>query len=122
MNSFLLLESMAETLSKAGINTIICVSVVFCVLIFISLVISLFQFIPKAEAAIANRKAKKAEEKVIGEKAIEAAVSQIEANETEALTDDLELVAVIAAAIAASNGATSTDGFVVRSIRKVKRA
>ena len=36
----------------------------------------------------------------------------------ENLTDDLELVAVIAAAIAASEGAASTDGFVVRSIRK----
>ena len=31
-------------------------------------------------------------------------------------TDDLELVAVIAAAIAASEGAVTTDGFVVRSI------
>ena len=35
--------------------------------------------------------------------------------------DDLELVAVIAAAIAAYEGAGSTDGFVVRSIRKVNR-
>ena len=34
------------------------------------------------------------------------------------MTDDLELIAVIAAGIAASEGATSTDGFVVRSIRK----
>ena len=39
----------------------------------------------------------------------------------EDVTDDLELVAVIAAAIAASEGQTSTDGFVVRSIRKVNR-
>ena len=37
-------------------------------------------------------------------------------------TDDLELIAVIAAAIAASEGKTSTDGFVVRSIRKVRRS
>ena len=36
----------------------------------------------------------------------------------EDLTDDYELVAVIAAAIAASEGAASTDGFVVRSIRR----
>ena len=33
-------------------------------------------------------------------------------------TDDCELVAVIAAAIAASEGAVTTDGFVVRSIRR----
>ena len=39
----------------------------------------------------------------------------------ENLTDDLELVAVIAAAIAASEGASSTDGFVVRSIRRAGR-
>ena len=37
---------------------------------------------------------------------------------TEDLTDDYELAAVIAAAIAASEGAASTDGFVVRSIRR----
>ena len=39
----------------------------------------------------------------------------------EDVTDDGELVAVIAAAIAASEGKTSTDGFVVRSIRKINR-
>lgn len=38
--------------------------------------------------------------------------------ENEELSDDCELVAVIAAAIAASQGASSTDGFVVRSIRR----
>ena len=32
--------------------------------------------------------------------------------------DDTELVAVIAAAIAAYEGSTNTDGFVVRSIRR----
>ena len=39
----------------------------------------------------------------------------------EDVSDDLELVAVIAAAIAASEGAASTDGFVVRSIRRVNK-
>ena len=39
-------------------------------------------------------------------------------NEEENVEDDLELIAVITAAIAASEG-TSTDGLVVRSIRKV---
>ena len=38
--------------------------------------------------------------------------------EEENLTDDLELVAVITAAIAAAEE-TSTDGLVVRSIRRV---
>ena len=39
----------------------------------------------------------------------------------ENLVDDLELVAVISAAIAASEN-TSTDSFVVRSIKKVNRS
>ena len=39
---------------------------------------------------------------------------------TEDVSDDTELIAVIAAAIAAAEG-TSTDGFQVRTIRKVKR-
>ena len=42
------------------------------------------------------------------------------AAQEEPEADDTELVAVIAAAIAASEGAASTDGFVVRSIRKVR--
>ena len=46
-------------------------------------------------------------------------ISQITAKEEEEL-NDLELVAVIAAAIAAATG-SSTDDFVVRSIRKVRR-
>ena len=49
-------------------------------------------------------------------KAVDKAVAQIA--EGEELSDDLELVAVIAAAIAASEGVASTDGFVVRSIKR----
>ena len=43
-------------------------------------------------------------------------VAQI--SEKEELNDDLELAAVISATIAAYEGSGSTDGFVVRSIRK----
>ena len=49
-------------------------------------------------------------------KALDNAVAQIIENEEQ--SDNLELVAVIAAAIAASEGAASTDGYVVRSIRR----
>ena len=48
------------------------------------------------------------------------AVAQIVENETVQEEDDLELIAVIAAAIAASEGASSTDGYVVRSIRRIR--
>ena len=115
----ILLTSMADKLRTAGLNTIICICVVFVVLIFISLIISLFKYINKAETAIAARKARKAEDKNISEAAIDNTISQITAKEEEEM-NDLELVAVIAAAIAAATG-TSTDDFVVRSIRKVRR-
>lgn len=115
-----LISSMGQKLADAGINTLICVIVVFAVLIFISLVISLFSFIPKIEAKIAQKKIAKQEEQEIVAQGIDNAVSQIEAKEQESLIDDLELVAVISAAIAAATG-SSTDDFVVRAIRKVRR-
>ncbi|MBQ1194517.1 MAG: OadG family protein, partial [Lachnospiraceae bacterium] len=74
--------------------------------------IYLFKFIPKIQEKLSNRNKSNAEI------AVDNAISQIEENEE--LVDDLELVAVITAAIAAASGASS-DGFVVRSIRKAKR-
>ena len=101
-------------ISDAGINTVICLVVVFAVLIFISFLISLFKYIPKLEALFTRKDAKTE----LAENAVVNTVSQIEVKEEEEeLSDDLELVAVITAAIAASAG-TSTDGFVVRSIRR----
>ena len=105
-------ESMGGLMTKAALNTLIGMGTVFVMLIMISLIISLFNFIPKIQAAFS----KKEEAKSAG---IDNAVTQIAAQE-EAEADDTELVAVIAAAIAASEGAASTDGFVVRSIRKVR--
>ena len=65
---------------------------------------------------IAEAKAAKAAKEAEAAAIAAAAPAQAEEN----LADDGELVAVIAAAIAAAEG-TTTDGFVVRSIRKVKR-
>jgi len=102
---------LGEKLGNAGLNTLMGMGVVFAVLILISLVISAFGLINKAEA----RKKAAAPAAVSPAPAVQApAVEQQE----EDLTDDLELVAVIAAAIAASEN-TSPDGLVVRSIRKV---
>ena len=104
---------MAQTLQRAGLNTLMGVGTVFVMLILLSLLISLFRFIPNPEAKkAAEAKAAKEAQAVV----IAAAPVQAEEN----LADDGELVAVIAAAIAAAEG-TTTDGFVVRSIRKVKR-
>ena len=104
--------SLGEILQKAGLNTILGMGTVFAVLIFIAFIISLFKYISVIEDALKNKKNKKTEE-VVTTKSEVPAVSVVE----EDLSDDLELVAVIAAAIAAAEG-TSTDSFVVRSIRR----
>ena len=105
--------SLGETMTKAGLNTLMGMGTVFAVLILIAVLISCFNFIPKIQAAF-SKKEKKAEA------AADNAVAQIVENEAVQEEDDLELVAVIAAAIAASEGAASTDGYVVRSIRRIR--
>ena len=67
------------------------------------------------EKSIADKKAKKNATNTSA--AVDNTIAQI--IENEELSDDTELVAVIAAAIAAAEG-TSTDGFVVRSIKRRK--
>lgn len=102
-----------EKMGKAGMNTLIGMGTVFVVLIFISFIISLFKYISVFE----NRNKAKKEAAATPAASTQEAVAPVVAEE-EDLADDLELVAVITAAIAASEG-TSTDGLVVRSIRKV---
>lgn len=101
-------KSMGELMSKAALNTLIGMGTVFVVLILISLIISCFSLIPKIQAKFSKK-----EEPA---KAETPTVSTI-VEEEEELADDTELVAVIAAAIAAYEG-TTTDGFQVRSIKR----
>jgi len=103
---------MSELMAKAGMNTLLGMGTVFAVLILISIIISAFKLIGKVQDA----KAKKAEASKAA--AVDNTIAQIaEKEEAEAeVTDDLELIAVITAAIAASEGSTSTDGYVVKSI------
>ena len=101
-----LVYSLGEKMEKAGMNTLMGMLVVFCVLIIISLIIYCFNIFPYLE----KKKAAKSEP------AKSDVVTQIEVRE-EQQTDDGELIAVIAAAIAAAEG-TSADGFVVRSIHR----
>lgn len=104
-----------DSMAKAGMNTLLGMGTVFAVLILISLIISCFSLISKIQSGAEKKvEAPKAEPV----KAVENAVAQIVAQEESAVADDTELIAVIAAAIAASEGATSTDGFVVRSIKR----
>ncbi len=102
-----------EILEKAGLNTILGMGTVFVVLIFISFIISLFKFIPAIEKKF-SKKAEAVNTEPAPAKAAEPAAEAVQASD-----DGGELAAVIAAAIAASEG-TSTDGFVVRSIKRRK--
>lgn len=108
---------LGEMMEKAALNTLLGMGTVFCVLILIMAIISAFGIIPKIQKKAADKKADKKKEVA----APAAAPAVAEAPAAENLTDDCELVAVIAAAIAASEGAASTDGFVVRSIRRARR-
>ena len=104
--------SFGENMKKAGLNTLLGMGTVFVVLVLISLIISAFVLIPKVQAKFSKKNKDNAVKPAVVATPAPAAIQE------EELSDDLELVAVIAAAIAASEGASSTDGFVVRSIRR----
>ena len=82
------------------------------ILVLLTLVISLFRFIPNGSRKKKELKAAEAAAPVVPETAQEP---------EEEGTDDGEIAAVIAAAVAAyesENGKAPADGFVVRSIRR----
>ncbi len=103
-----------EKMGRAGLNTLLGMGTVFAVLILISLIISLFNYIPRIQKIFA----KDDEDNV----SVPEKIAEAEAADEEDLSDDLELVAVITAAIHAYEGSSRTsssgDGFVVRSIRR----
>ncbi|MBE5950300.1 MAG: hypothetical protein E7260_01760 [Lachnospiraceae bacterium] len=108
--------SIEDAMAEAGVNTIIGITVVFAALLFICFVISLFKYISVFEKKLAEKKAGK----TLSEKAVDETVAQIAVQET-VVADDLELIAVITAAIhayEAAQGNTVSGGLVVRSIKK----
>ncbi len=102
-------ETFASLMEGAALNTLLGMGTVFVVLILISLIISLLGYIPKLIA--------KPEKKDESAANIPAPVTAAMPVQEEELSDDEELVAVIAAAVAAYEG-TGTDGFRVRSIKR----
>lgn len=100
-------QTLGEKMANAGLNTLMGMGVVFTVLILISLIIYCFKIFPYLEQ---KRQAKKTVSPVVENR-------EEQENIPVAAQDDLELVAVIAAAIATATG-TSTDDFVVRSIKR----
>ncbi len=102
--------SFNEAMHNASVNTAIGMGTVFTMLIIIMIII----FILGAVFSGKNKNEKPVEKKDSVDKAIDAIVAR------EELSDDSELVAVIAAAIASYEGSGNTDGFVVRSIKRIK--
>ena len=103
-------ETKGELMTRAALNTLLGMGTVFVVLILISLIISAFGVIPNMQASFTSKK-----EEPVPVPATPVAEPVVE--EDEDLSDDMELVAVIAAAIAAYEG-TTVEGFQVRSIRR----
>lgn len=103
--------STGEILAKAGLNTLLGMGSVFVVLIIICLIIYCFNFIPMIQKKFSKKPAAPA----APAKAAPAPAPVPVAEEPQ--VDDLEVIAVITAAVAAAMG-TSTDGFTVRSIRR----
>ncbi len=103
-------KTLGENMMEAGMNFIIGMCTVFVVLIFLTFVIGLLK--PLAEKIEGVKKKEEPQTQA-------PPVPVIAEEEQKDLTDDLELVAVITAAIAASEN-TSSDGFVVRSIKRAK--
>jgi sodium pump decarboxylase gamma subunit len=108
-------ESFGSLMGRAALNTLIGMGTVFIVLILISLIISLFGYIPKLQESFSKKNT------VAEAPAAAPAVAAPVVEEDEELSDDSELVAVISAAIAAyeeSTGGAGVEGFQVRSIKR----
>ena len=103
--------TIAEILQKAGLNTVLGMGTTFVVLIFLSFIIWLLKFIPALEKSF-----RKSPERGSSDGRAATAPAPIP---LAAPSGDMELAAVIAAAVAASEG-TSPDGFIVRSIKRRK--
>ncbi|MCD7841583.1 MAG: OadG family protein [Lachnospiraceae bacterium] len=106
-------------MQKAAMNTLMGICIVFLMLAFLSFLISKIHYIP--EALEARKKGK--EEPAPAPKPAAAPAPVVEEMVEVNPADDLELIAVITAAIAAAREEDSTvdtgDAYVVRSIKKV---
>lgn len=120
-------DSVTEALPSALVNTVLGICVVFAALIFISFIISLFKYISVIEKKMKAKKEAKEGKKENNPPAQAAGDTVAQTEETEALTGDSELVAVIMAAIYAYEAEQGTavntvnNGLVVRSIRKAAK-
>lgn len=117
-----------EKLTKAGMNTLMGMGTVFLVLIFISFIISMLKGVNVWEAKAKARNSANGNAAapaapaapapaVIPAPAAAPAAALVPVMQSQNLADDRELVAVITAAIAATQN-VPVEGLVVRSIRR----
>ena len=99
-------------IQQAAMNTVMGLGIVFASLLFLALLIGQLHIIPDM--------IEKKNKKDAPAPAAAPAPVAVPVVDEEVYVDDLELVAVITAAIAASEN-TSSDGFVVRSIKKANK-
>lgn len=111
--------SLGHKMKNAALNTVMGMGIVFLALIFIAFLISLFKYIPKVEAYFANRKNKGGAADDFVPVSPDNAPTLYDNADAVPEADQLELIAVITAAIAASEN-TTVDRLVVRSIKKRK--
>ncbi len=126
-----------DKMKAAGTNTLIGMGTVFCVLIFISFIISLLKYVPMLfdPETKAAAKAAKAQTKAVPAPATSAPAPQVvdivNTATGESAMNDAELVAVITAAVAAYGASSapaapvfvnypSNDKLIVRKIRRRK--
>lgn len=133
-------QSLKTKMKAAGTNTIIGMGIVFVVLIFISFIISLLKYVPMLldKETRQARKAEKAKLKATDDTTetsnddkdavsnVGAIVDIVNTETGVSAMDDTQLVAVITAAIAASEGQSiviypSNDKLVARKVRRIRR-
>ncbi len=107
--------SMGEKMAQAGVNFVAGILIVFVILLFLAFLISLFKYVNPQE----RKKKSAAPAPAAAPAPKKAAPAPVET--PAAASDDEELIAVMAAAIAAAEAdeTLTGDSYVVRSIRRV---
>ncbi|MGN1155080.1 MAG: OadG family protein [Agathobacter sp.] len=107
-------QTLGEKMQDAAYVVLLGIGTVFLMLVVIALIIYAFRIIPKLQSLFAGKKESPADRKAV------SAPSSVPSEPVSTdLTDDLELVAVIAAAIAAYEQ-IPPDSFRVRTIKRRK--
>lgn len=113
-------KSLGKSMEEAALNTVMGLGVVFLVLFFLTFLIGQFKRISQLEQSWNKKNAPAPAAAPAAPAPAPVAAAPVQTAAPAAM-DNGELIAVISAAIAAAEG-TSTDGFVVRTIRKSKRS